>query len=135
MVKTGVRAIMKTLVIFGKPNFQVTLEEGESQKHCIQKALTKFNKEFISGSDTLDGMIDYNAEVNAKTYGEKERFFLSGYDWDIRTYTNNTIENAKDTLMKILYDIQVRTVEKTHKLVREQKMKQYEQLKEELGIQ
>ena len=129
--------LVKLLVIFGKPYFQVTVEEGESEKHCIQKALTKLNRDFLNGSESLDGMIDDNAEQNSKRDDRSNgnfRFFLSSYVWDIKTYDGKHIKDENIALSQIRYDIEAKTVEKSNALVKEYKIKKYEQLKEELGI-
>ena len=126
---------MKLLVIFGKPYFQVTIEEGISNEDCIRKALTKFNERFITGSKAIWETIQSNAIKNADKKDGNFEFTLSGYEWDIRTYDDQVqvIADEKKTLMHILYEIQAETAKKSNELIMVKKLALYEQLKKELG--
>jgi hypothetical protein len=125
------------IIIIGKPYFQVTQEEGINEKHCIQKALTKFNKEFISGSETLDNTIDWNAKKNIEDQGKgySTSFFLSEYEWEVKTYDNNTIKDSTAILHEILEDIEERTKNKMKHVLKANKLKQYETLKKNAMVE
>jgi hypothetical protein len=124
---------MQILVIFGHPHFKATIEEGLTEKHCIQKALNKFNEEFLGGG-SLDDAIHTYSNKNAGKPEKEWQFPFQDYIWAVLTYDNNTLKESANILQEIFSDIQTITINKTKELIRKNKTEQYNKLKEELGL-
>jgi hypothetical protein len=128
---------MKLIVAFLKPYGQMTLEEGKNIKDCIRKALVHFDKNFISGCDNIEDIIENNASLQMSKDKDDRQCFYYDYTWDVAVYDfkTDTIFNATWVMKEIANEITAELQKRWKAGDRMRKMSEYTKLKKELEIE